>query len=170
MAVMTAEPVRAYVGLGGNLGSPSRQVSLALEQLDGVPETRLLKASRLYRSRPWGVADQPNFVNAVAALDTWLPPGALLERLQALEADAGRVREGARWGPRVLDLDLLLYGDRVSDDPHLELPHPRMHERAFVLVPLLEIEPGIRIPGHGDAAACLAGLDARDVEPLERSE
>lgn len=170
MAVMTAETVRAYVGLGSNLGSPARQVSLALEQLDGIPETSLRKASRLYRTRPWGLTDQPDFVNAVAALDTRLAAGSLLERLRALEAAAGRVREGARWGPRILDLDLLLYGDQVSDDPHLELPHPRMHERAFVLVPLLEIEPGIRIPGQGDAAACLAGLDARGVEPLETRE
>lgn len=164
---MVAETVRAYVGLGSNLGSPARRVSDALDSLAGLPETRLCDVSRLYRSAPWGVTDQPDFINAVAALDTELSPGRLLAGLQSIEEAAGRVRTGARWGPRVLDLDLLLYGDATSDGERLTLPHPRMHERAFVLVPLLEIAPGIRIPGRGDAAACLAGLDCGGVEPLE---
>lgn len=157
------------MGLGSNLDSPARHVRAALDDLAVLPETRMRAASRLYRSSPWGLEDQPDFVNAVAALDTRLPPEALLAELQTLEKQAGRVRDGARWGPRVLDLDLLLYGDRVSDDPHLTLPHPRMHERAFVLVPLLEIAPGARIPGRGSAAACLAGLDDRGVVPEEEA-
>lgn len=167
---MAVEPVRAHVGLGSNLGSPVRRVGAALNELAALPDTRLHAASRLYRSPPWGLEDQPDFVNAVAALDTRLPPEGLLAELKALESRAGRVRGGARWGPRVLDLDLLLYGDRVSDDPRLILPHPRMHERAFVLLPLLEIAPGVRIPGRGDAASCLAGLDARGVVPVEAPE
>lgn len=164
---MVAETVRAYVGLGSNLGSPERRVSDALDSLAGLPETRLCDASQLYRSAPWGMTDQPDFINAVAALDTELPPGRLLAGLQSIERAAGRVRTGARWGPRVLDLDLLLYGEVTSNGERLTLPHPRMHERAFVLVPLLEIAPGIRIPGRGDAAACLAVLDSGGVESLE---
>lgn len=164
---MVAETVRAYVGLGSNLGSPVRRVRAALDSLAGFPETQLHAASRLYRSPPWGVTDQPDFVNAVAALDTGLAPGPLLAGLQALEEEAGRTREGIRWGPRILDLDLLLYDELRCDDPRLTLPHPRMHERAFVLVPLLEIAPGIRIPGRGDAASCLAGLEAGGIVPLE---
>lgn len=165
---MAAERVRAYVGLGSNLDSPASRVSAALDGLAEFPDTRLDTASRLYRSPPWGVEDQPDFVNAVAALETGLAPDRMLAGLQELEKRAGRDRvKGEHWGPRVLDLDLLLYGKTVSDDPRLTLPHPRMHERAFVLVPLLEIAPGIRIPGRGDAAACLAGLDAAGVVPLE---
>lgn len=164
---MAAEPVRVCVGLGSNLEAPARQVAAALDGLSELPETILERASRLYRSPPWGVADQPEFVNAVAVLGTALPPRELLNALHRLESEAGRRRAGARWGPRVLDLDLLLYGDTVMKDPDLTLPHPRMHERAFVLVPLLEVMPGARIPGVGDAAACLAGLDQSGVEPLE---
>lgn len=165
---MAAEQVRAYVGLGSNLDSPASRVSAAVDGLASLPDTRLDTVSRLYRSPPWGVEEQPDFINAVAALDTGLAPDRMLARLQELEKQAGRDRAKAeRWGPRVLDLDLLLYGDTVSSDPRLMLPHPRMHERAFVLVPLLEIAPGIRIPGRGDAAGCLAGLDAAGVVPLE---
>ena len=164
---MAAEPVHAFVGLGSNLEDPARQVRRALDGLAGLPATELATASRLYRTAPWGVSDQPDFINAVARVTTTLDPWTLLEGLQALEQRAGRVRDGERWGPRVLDLDLLLYGDRVSRDERLTLPHPRMHERAFVLVPLLEIAPDIEIPAQGLAADCLAGLDASDVRPLE---
>lgn len=167
---MAVEPARAFVGLGSNLQSPASRVRAALNDLSELPGTRLRRASRLYRSPPWGVADQPDFVNAVAALDTQLSPESLLAELQELERAAGRAREGARWGPRVLDLDLLLHGDTLRDDPQLTLPHPRMHERAFVLVPLLEIAPGMRIPGRGDAAECLGALDAEGVVPLEEPE
>lgn len=164
---MAADGERAYIGLGSNLADPVYQVRSALDRLDALPETRLAKASGLYRTAPWGVTDQPEFVNAVAAVDTRLRPLALLEALQSEEGRAGRARGGRRWGPRVLDLDLLLFGNDRHADERLTLPHPRMHERAFVLVPLLEIAPGIGIPGVGKAAAALEKLNVSDVQPLE---
>jgi len=130
----------AYVGLGSNLDDPAEQVRAALGELEHLPQTRLAAASSLYRSRPLGYAAQPDFVNAVAALDTALEPLALLAELQAIEARHGRARS-FRNAPRTLDLDLLLYGDQTIDQPGLIVPHPRMHERAFVLQPLLEIAP-----------------------------
>lgn len=157
---------RAFVGLGSNLSGPERQVRRALEALERLPGTRWVGASSLYRSRPWGRGDQPDFINAVAALDADLSPPRLLDLLKAMERDAGRVRDGERWGPRVLDLDLLLYGDRRMDSPELTLPHPRMHERAFVLVPLLDLNPDIEIPGYGPVAALLESLDAGGVSRL----
>jgi 2-amino-4-hydroxy-6-hydroxymethyldihydropteridine diphosphokinase len=154
--------VRAYVGMGANLGDPAAQVRAAIAALASLPRTRLAGASSLYRTAPVGYADQPDFVNAVAALDTELPPHELLEALQAIERGAGRSRS-FRNAPRTLDLDLLLYGDATLDGPALSVPHPRMHERAFVLAPLVEIAPGIAIPGHGLAADCLARLPAQGV-------
>ena len=145
----------AFVGLGANLGEPEAQVRRALAALAELPGTRLLAASSLYRSAPVGVVAQLDFINAVAAVETALTARALLDALLAMEARFGRRREfpGA---PRTLDLDLLLYGDRVIVEPELVVPHPRMHERAFVLAPLAEIAPDIAIPGKGRAAALLA--------------
>ena len=145
----------AFVGLGANLGEPEAQVRRALAALAELPGTRLLAASSLYRSAPVGVVAQPDFINAVARIETAVTARALLQALLAAEARFGRRREfpGA---PRTLDLDLLLYGDRVIDEPELVVPHPRMHERAFVLAPLAEIAPDIAIPGKGRAAALLA--------------
>jgi 2-amino-4-hydroxy-6-hydroxymethyldihydropteridine diphosphokinase len=153
-----AETVTACVALGSNLDDPRAQVERGFVALAALPQTTLSARSRLYRTKPWGVADQPDFINAAARLETTLAPRALLDALLAIEAGAGRVR-GARNGPRILDLDLLLYGDRIIDEPDFVLPHPRLHERAFVLLPLTDVASGLEIPGHGRAADLLARLD-----------
>lgn len=146
-------PVRAYVGLGGNVGVAEDTLRAAIRALDALPSTRLVRASRLYRTPAWGRVEQPDFVNAVAAIDTALAPRALLDSLLGIERAHGRERdaEARRWGPRTLDLDLLLYGDASIDESGLHVPHPHLHERAFVLVPLCEIAPEAVIPGHGTA-------------------
>ncbi|MDO8926036.1 MAG: 2-amino-4-hydroxy-6-hydroxymethyldihydropteridine diphosphokinase [Sideroxyarcus sp.] len=141
----------AFVGLGSNLADPAAQVSQALDMLDGLPQTRLLKKSSLYRSAPVGYLDQPDFINAVAQVETELVPHALLDALLALEQECGRTRE-FRNAPRTLDLDVLLYDDMVHHEHGLTIPHPQMHLRAFVLQPLLEIAPDCVIPGVGTAA------------------
>jgi 2-amino-4-hydroxy-6-hydroxymethyldihydropteridine diphosphokinase len=156
---------RAFVGVGSNLEEPRAQVLRALEELAALPGTRVAARSSLYRSAPVGYAAQPDFVNAVAALDTDLPPKELLAELQALEARHGRRRSFAN-APRTLDLDLLLYGDARIEEPELVVPHPRMHERAFVLRPLLEIAPRAEIPGRGAAAALLGACAAQPVERM----
>jgi len=156
---------RAYVGLGANLGEPARQVARALHELDGIPQTRLLKASSLYRSAPLGYASQPRFVNAVAELETGLAAGQLLEELQAIEARHGRSRSFPN-APRTLDLDLLLFGESTFETAQLAVPHPRMHERAFVLKPLLEIAPEAMVPGRGPARALLEGCPDQAVERM----
>jgi 2-amino-4-hydroxy-6-hydroxymethyldihydropteridine diphosphokinase len=153
---------RAYVGIGANLGDPAAQVRAAIDALAAVRGTRLVSASSLYRTAPVGYADQPDFVNAVAAVDTELAPLELLGELHAIERSAGRERS-FRNAPRTLDLDLLLYGDASVRDAALVVPHPRMQERAFVLAPLAEIAPGARIPGHGGVAECLARLPDQGV-------
>jgi 2-amino-4-hydroxy-6-hydroxymethyldihydropteridine diphosphokinase len=153
----------AYVGLGSNLDAPQRQVTQALRELSGIPRTRLVRRSSLYRSAPLGYTAQPEFVNAVAALDTALSPEELLTELQAIEARHGRLRSFPD-APRTLDLDLLLYGGEVRDSVQLTVPHPRMHERAFVLKPLLELAPEISIPGRGPAEAFLAACTGQQVE------
>lgn len=155
----------AYVGIGSNLEQPREQVLRAFDELAALPATRLVARSSLYRSAPVGYAAQPDFVNAVAALDTELAPERLLAELQRLETGHGRARSFAN-APRTLDLDLLLYDDQVLGEAHLVLPHPRMHERAFVLRPLAEIAPEAVIPGRGAAAACLARCTGQDVERL----
>lgn len=164
--------VLAYVGLGGNVGEAAAILRQALAALDGLPRTRLLRASRLYRTPPWGQRDQADFVNAVAALDTQLEARMLLDALLGIERDFGRERaiDGSdRWGPRTLDLDLLLHGTAEIDEPGLHVPHPHLHERAFALVPLLEIAPGIVIPGRGAASAALAAIAADGIEALPAS-
>lgn len=152
---MTGNAVTAAVGLGSNLEDPVRQVETAIARLAAIQETRLLKQSSLYRSAPLGPADQPDFVNAVALLETRLAPDALFAALQHIERFMGRQRDGTRWGPRVIDIDFLLYGDRRINSGGLVVPHPRMHERNFVLLPLREIAPDIDIPGHGALADLL---------------
>ena len=144
----------AFVGLGANLGGPESGVRQALGELDALPHTRVVKSSSLYRSQPLGYADQPPFVNAVAQLETGLPAERLLGELQAIEARHGRQRSFPN-APRTLDLDLLLFGNLTLDSPGLKIPHPRMHERAFVLLPLVEIGPEVEIPGRGPAKAFL---------------
>jgi 2-amino-4-hydroxy-6-hydroxymethyldihydropteridine diphosphokinase len=139
---------RAAVALGSNLEAPERQVLAGFDEIAALPATELLARSRLHRTRPVGYADQPDFVNACALVETRLAPRELLDALLGLEKRHGRVR-GIPNGPRTLDLDIVLYGDRVIDEPGLRVPHPRAHERAFVLEPLLEVWPDAVIPGKG---------------------
>ena len=162
------ESTTAYVGLGSNLDDPIEQVIAAFEALSALPGTRVTARSTLYGSRPMGPADQPDYVNAVARLDTELGPHELLEQLQAIEDRAGRNRSGPRWGPRTLDLDLLAHGDIECDDGGLTLPHPGITERAFVLVPLAEIAPALVLPGHDRSVEQLARwIDRSGLWPLE---
>lgn len=158
----------AYVALGANLADPVVQIRAALVALTGLPESRLLRASSLYRTTPVGVHGQPDFINAVAALETRLAPPALLSALFAIEAQFGRRRDYFR-APRTLDLDLLLFDDLILDTPHLQLPHPRMHLRAFVIAPLVEIAPDCRVPGRGSAAAWLPAVSMQSIDRLEDS-
>jgi 2-amino-4-hydroxy-6-hydroxymethyldihydropteridine diphosphokinase len=159
--------VIAFVGLGGNLGETEATLRAALKALDAVPETRLLRASRLYRTPAWGMEQQPDFINAVAMLETRLDAQLLLESLFAIERRHGRVREAElRWGPRTLDLDLLLYGDALIDEPGLRVPHPHLHERAFALLPMLEIAADVEIPGLGLAQNAASLLEKSNIQPL----
>jgi len=149
---------RVFVGLGSNLDDPQRQIERALAELARLPQTLLVRRSSLYRSAPVGFTEQPDFVNAVAELATALEPQPLLAALQALEDAQGRVRTRAN-GPRTLDLDLLLFDARLVQEPNLIVPHPRLHERAFVLVPLAEIAPEAVVPGRGPVAALVERVD-----------
>jgi 2-amino-4-hydroxy-6-hydroxymethyldihydropteridine diphosphokinase len=156
----------AYVALGSNLDDPRAQVERGFDALATLPHTALRARSRLYRTLPWGVTDQPDFVNAVASLETALTPRDLLEALLAIESRAGRVRN-LRYGPRVLDLDLLLYDDAELHEPGLDIPHPRLHERPFVLLPLADLAVDLVVPGHGRVADLLACMDASGCTPLD---
>lgn len=158
-------PATAYVALGSNLEDPRAQLLRAFDDLSGLPRTRLVARSSLYLSAPVGYPDQPPFVNGVAMVETGLAPHPLLDALLALERRRGRVRD-VRHGPRTLDLDLLLYDGLQCRDPGLTLPHPRMHQRAFVLLPLLEIAPACEVPGLGPAANWLAGCADQSIERL----
>ncbi|NCT67365.1 MAG: 2-amino-4-hydroxy-6-hydroxymethyldihydropteridine diphosphokinase [Rhodanobacteraceae bacterium] len=167
MAATDAPPVRAFVGLGSNLDDPAAQVQRALATLAALPHTRLLRHSRRYRTAPWGLEAQPAFVNAVAEVETTLEARALLDALLAIERAHGRRRDGERWGPRTLDLDLLTWDDLRLHAPGLELPHPRIAERAFVLVPLAELAPDLDIAGAGSVRELLARIDARGCVPID---
>jgi len=157
--------VIAVIGLGANLNDPAAQVEYAFAELDRLPGTRLVARSGLYASTPVGYVDQPDFVNAVAQVTTTLAPRALLMALLDIEHRHGRARS-FRNAPRTLDLDLLLYGDARFHEDGLTLPHPRMHQRAFVLLPLLEIAPDARIPGAGRAVDLLPACADQSVMPL----
>lgn len=154
-------PVQVHVGLGSNLAQPARQVAAALHRLAAWPGVSKLRASRLYRSPPWGLQAQPDFINAVARFDYCGTAVDLLTGLLAIEREAGRVRGGERWGPRLLDLDLLDYGGQRIELPGLSLPHPRIAERAFVLLPLCELSPDLHLPGLGPVLASVADLAAQ---------
>lgn len=159
--------INACIGLGANLGDAVDTVRVALAELGRLPDTRVLVASRLYRTPAWGREDQPDFVNAAARLETSLPPLELLDGLLAIEQRHGRVRlPGERWGPRTLDLDVLLYDAQVIDLPRLKVPHPHLHERAFALLPLAEIAAELRIPGRGTVHEALAAVPVCGLEPI----
>ena len=153
-----ASPVTAYVALGSNLDDPPERIRHALQALAALPGTRVVRTSSLYRNPPVGDPDQPDFVNAVARIETGLGPRELLGELLAIEQAQGRVRDRPN-GPRTLDLDLLLYGERTVREPGLTVPHPRMLGRAFVLMPLAEIAPEAMVPGRGAVADLVRNLD-----------
>lgn len=155
-----------YIGIGSNVGEPKAQVESAIDALDALPGTGLKARSRLYASRALGPVSQPDFVNAVARIETGLAPHELIEALHAIERAHGRVRDGTRWGPRRLDLDILLYGDRSFDEGGLKVPHPELTRRSFVLYPLAEVAPGLVVPGAGPLDELLAKVPADDLEPL----
>jgi 2-amino-4-hydroxy-6-hydroxymethyldihydropteridine diphosphokinase len=164
--VTSAGPVPVYVGIGANLDDPVQQVTSALRELAALPQTSLTKASSLYRTPPMGPPDQPDYINAVAALETSLAPLALLDELQHLEQLHRRVRGAERWGPRTLDLDLLLYGDECIAHPRLSVPHPGLAQRAFVLLPLAEIAPAVTVPGLGPVSTLCAAVSADGISRL----
>ncbi len=155
----------AYIGLGSNLEDPIAQVSLALQELGKLPESSLVSRSSLYVSRPQGPADQPDFINAVACLETRLDAHALLDALQALEQAHQRVRI-QHWGPRTLDLDLLLYGEQIIATDRLSVPHPWLDKRSFVLYPLAEIAPDLALPSGQSIESLLPLCDATGLEVI----
>lgn len=166
-----AETVRwvpAYIGLGANLGNPAQAIEAAAEALAELDSTRLVLRSASYRSAPLGPPDQPDYVNAVAAVITQLEPHALLRALQGIETTFGRDRSGPAWGPRTLDLDLLLYGSRQLTTRTLTLPHPGLHLRNFVLYPLQEIAPSLSVPGLGRVSDLAAAVSGSGLQVLEQ--
>ncbi|MGH8279151.1 MAG: 2-amino-4-hydroxy-6-hydroxymethyldihydropteridine diphosphokinase [Gammaproteobacteria bacterium] len=163
---MVPARVTAYIGIGSNLGEPARQIARVFTELAALPESTLHAQSPLYKSRPLGPQDQPDFVNAVAALETGLAPLDLLRELQTLEVRHGRPREHRRhWGPRSLDLDMLLYDALCMQTTELTLPHPGLHQRSFVLWPLADVAPDLVIPEHGPVRVL---RDACSEPPIER--
>jgi 2-amino-4-hydroxy-6-hydroxymethyldihydropteridine diphosphokinase len=148
----------AYVGLGANLGDREAAIRQAVELLAGLGD--VVGVSSVRETEPWGYEDQPPFLNAAAAIETELSPSEVVDALLAIERELGRVRHGPRWGPRTIDLDLLLYGDRSIDEVGVVVPHPRLHERTFALEPLAELDPGLEVPGRGPVAALLARLQS----------
>jgi 2-amino-4-hydroxy-6-hydroxymethyldihydropteridine diphosphokinase len=150
---------RAYVGLGSNLGDREDFIKEALAAIGADPEIEIVRVSTVRETEPVGYVDQPKFLNAAVLVETSLSPRELLDRLLAIELNLGRRRDGPPHGPRTIDLDLLVYGGEVVDEPGLCVPHPRLHERRFVLEPLAELTPGLVVPGFGPVEALLAGLD-----------
>jgi len=158
--------IPAYIAIGSNLAEPLEQVRSAFERLARIRDTRLLARSRVYETRPLGPQDQPNFINAVAGLLTRLGAAELLSALKAIERDMGRASPPVRWGPRIIDLDLLLYGAHVIDEPGLIVPHPGIHERNFVLYPLADIAPTLLIPGRGSVGELARRRGADGLRPV----
>ena len=156
---MTGPEVTAYIGLGSNLGDRQQQIHRALQALQTHPRISLTAVSGIFETAPWGVEDQPLFLNAVAAIRTAMGPDALLGVLKQMESELGRSSSSTRWGPRAMDLDLLVHGDAQLKTPELTVPHRCLHKRAFVLVPLLELDPELEIPGGEPAAQALRQLD-----------
>lgn len=165
---MNTESRRVFIGLGGNLGEVETTLMEALFALDEIPQTTLRRQSSLYRTPAWGNTNQDDFLNCVAELQTRLSAQILLKKLLEIEERFGRIRQqDERWQPRTLDLDILLCGDDIVNEPHLHVPHLHMHERAFVLVPLAELVKELEIPGQGSLKGCLAKLDISDIKILE---
>jgi len=160
------QAIELYIGLGSNLGDPQQQVNQALLELAALPDCELLQHSQLYRSDPVGPQDQPDYINAVAKLRTRLQPEALLDQLQALERSHHRVR-GQHWGARTLDLDILLFGDLQIDSARLNVPHPYMNKRSFVLYPLQEIAPDLRLPNGNSINQLIAECDRGTLAPVQ---
>jgi 2-amino-4-hydroxy-6-hydroxymethyldihydropteridine diphosphokinase len=158
-------PKRAVVSLGANLGNRLETLQGAIDALEDTPGVRIKAVSPVYETEPWGVepGSQPAYFNAVVVLKTTLPPSSLLERAHAVEEAFHRVRD-ERWGARTLDVDIVAYADVVTDDPHLTLPHPRAHQRAFVLVPWHDVDPEAQLPGHGSVADLLDTVTRDGVE------
>ena len=148
----------AWLGLGANLQQPLAQLKEAIRRINQTAGIELLQTSSFYRTPPWGDEDQPDFINAVVQVETSLAPLELLRQMQSIENDMGRVRKDRHWGPRMIDIDVLMHGNQTMDSQALMLPHPRMHERAFVLLPLCELDPAIEIPGRGRAVEFLDEL------------
>jgi 2-amino-4-hydroxy-6-hydroxymethyldihydropteridine diphosphokinase len=165
---MIEAPTRAYVGVGGNVGDVETTLAEAMWALDSMPQTSMRAQSRMYRTPPWGNTEQPPFLNAVVELQTRLAPRVLLDLLLEIETRFGRDRsEGEKWGPRELDLDLLVYGEEELDEPGMHLPHPHLRERAFVLVPLAEIAPQLEIVGVGKVSELLQAVDTTGIEAID---
>lgn len=158
---------QVYVGLGSNLEQPEKQIADALAFLDGMANAVVTKCSSLYRSKPVGPRGQPDYINAVAVLETTLSPLDLLDQLQAIETQHGRVRGSVRWGPRTLDLDLLLYGDKKINNERLTVPHPEIQHRDFVLIPLSEIAPDLVIPVLGPLSELINTVSCSGIVRLE---
>ncbi|NNS07824.1 2-amino-4-hydroxy-6-hydroxymethyldihydropteridine diphosphokinase [Erwinia sp. JH02] len=155
--------IRVYLALGSNLADPLHQVQSALNALAAIPDTTLVATSSLYRTPPYGPPDQPDFLNAAVALDTRLDAESLLKHTQRIELEQGRVRKAHRWGPRTLDLDIMLFGEQTLNTPRLTVPHYDMHNRAFMLLPLLEIAPELCLPDGTRLADILATLDSSSI-------
>ena len=165
----SASWIPAYIGLGSNLDEPVKQVERAAAALDSLPDTRLVAISPLYSNPPMGPQDQPDYVNAVAGVLTRRSPESLLEAMQALEHQLGRTRkEGDRWGPRIIDLDLLVYGRHTSQEPQLNLPHSGISERNFVLLPLCNIAPDLHVPGQGTVRVLAARADSSTLQAIQQ--
>lgn len=151
---------RAFVGIGANLGDREQSIRRAITLLGAAPGVEVVATSQLRETEPWGPIAQPCFLNGAAELLTDLEPHQLLATLLGIETELGRSRDGERWGPRTIDLDLLLLDGRVVNEPGLQLPHPRLHERSFVLEPLCDLDPQLDVPGHGRVSTLLAALEA----------
>jgi 2-amino-4-hydroxy-6-hydroxymethyldihydropteridine diphosphokinase len=161
--------MRAYIGLGSNLADPIKQVNEAIQALDNLPTTQVISASSLYASPPMGPQDQPDYINAVAEIETQLAPHVLLDGLQAIEQQQGRVRK-RHWGERTIDLDLLIYGEQVISDERLNVPHIGIAQRAFVLYPLNEIAPSLMVPKLGMVGELAEKCAPEGIRQLETSQ
>ena len=158
--------IRVYIGLGSNLEDPVAQVLEAVEELEMIPDSILVSRSSLYRGKPMGPADQPDYVNAVVAMDTLLSAENFLQELIRIEDLQGRARGGEKWGPRIIDLDLLMYGKQKINTPDLIVPHPGMHERDFVIIPLSELVGDVNVPGQGRLTALINKCENHSLRKL----